>query len=167
MARERYRSWRSSTHALLHRTTGGVEPQRLEDARERRARHARGHEVLADVIRARSVIPDAVPLRSYLAWAAYRFVPLYDAQTCVRLGYPPGRQAERLRILCDAYGLDERDALLPTVCERIGVLYDTARTWGEEGRPGWRDVWRDTRGEQWLRGLRNVEAQRSNWQRSL
>jgi hypothetical protein len=102
-----------------------------------------------------------------IAWAAYRFVPLYDTQTCVRLGYPPGRQAERLRLLCDAYGLGERDELLPTVCERIRVLYDTARTWGEEGRPGWRDVWRDTRGQQWLHGLRHVEAQSPDWQRSL
>jgi hypothetical protein len=102
-----------------------------------------------------------------LAWAAYRFVPLYDMETCVRLGYPLGRQAERLRLLCDAYGLDERGELLPTVCERIRVLYDTARTWGEDGRPGWRDVRRDTRGEQWLQGLRNVEAHSSDWQRSL
>jgi hypothetical protein len=100
-----------------------------------------------------------------LAWAAYRFVPLYDESTCVRLGYPFGRQPQRLRLLCDSYGLDKRDELLPTVCERIRVLYDTARTWGEDGRPGWRDVWKDKRGEQWLRGLRNVEAQCSEWQR--
>jgi aminoglycoside phosphotransferase (APT) family kinase protein len=102
-----------------------------------------------------------------LAWAAYRFVPLYDEATCERLGYPVGRQAERLRILCDAYGLEERDGLLPTVAERIRVLYATARVWGEAGRPGWRDVWRDTRGEQWLRGLRHVEGERAEWQRSL
>ena len=102
-----------------------------------------------------------------LAWAAYRFVPLYDEAACERLGYPVGRQPERLRILCDAYGLEEREALLTTVCARIHVLYDTARAWGEAGHPGWRDVWRDTRGEQWLRGLRYVEANRALWQQSL
>jgi aminoglycoside phosphotransferase (APT) family kinase protein len=102
-----------------------------------------------------------------LAWAAYRFVPLYDEATCTRLGYPFGRQEERLRILSDAYGLEGREALLATVCTRIRVLYDTARTWGEAGRPGWQDVWKDTRGEQWLRGLRHVEAHRAIWQRSL
>jgi hypothetical protein len=32
-----------------------------------------------------------------LAWAAYRFVPLYADADCERLGYPVGRQAERLR----------------------------------------------------------------------
>lgn len=102
-----------------------------------------------------------------VAWAAYRFVPLYDDATCEPLGYPAGRQAERLRILSDAYGFEERERLLGTVCERIRVLYDTARAWGEAGLPGWQDVWRDTRGEQWLRGLRHVEACRSDWQRSL
>jgi aminoglycoside phosphotransferase (APT) family kinase protein len=102
-----------------------------------------------------------------LAWAAYRFVPLYDDATCERLGYPVGHQAERLRLLTDAYGLEERGALLQTVCERIRVLYETARTWGEAGRPGWRDVWTSTRGEQWLRGLRYVESRRTDWQHSL
>jgi hypothetical protein len=108
----------------------------------------------------------APPLWDF-AWAAYRFVPLYDDATCERLGYPIGRQSERLRILSDAYGLEEREALLGTVCARIRVLYETARAWGEAGRPGWHDVWRDTRGEQWLRGLRHVEAQSAHWERSL
>jgi hypothetical protein len=102
-----------------------------------------------------------------LAWAAYRFVPLYDDETCERLGYPIPSRPARLRILCDAYGLDDRRALLPTVCERIRVLYDTARTWGEAGRPGWRDVWAATRGEQWLGGLRYVEAKRHRWEPAL
>ena len=102
-----------------------------------------------------------------LAWAAYRFVPLYDDATCERLGYPIPSRPARLRILCDAYGLEDRQSLLPTVCERIRVLYDTARTWGEEGRPGWRDVWADTRGEQWLHGLRYVEAEQHHWEQQL
>jgi len=108
----------------------------------------------------------APPLWDF-AWAAYRFVPLYDDETCERLGYPVGRQPERLRILSDAYRLEERAALLATVCHRIRVLFETARAWGEEGRRGWRDVWRSTRGEQWLRGLRHVEARSTAWQRAL
>lgn len=102
-----------------------------------------------------------------VAWAAYRLVPLYDEETCERLGFPLGRQGERLRILIDAYGLSEREVLLATVCERIRVLYETARAWGEAGRPGWREVWASTRGVQWLRGLRHVEDQRIAWQRLL
>jgi hypothetical protein len=108
----------------------------------------------------------APPLWDF-AWAAYRFVPLYDDASCERLGYPVGRQADRLRILSDAYGLEERKALVPAVCKRIKVLYETARVWGNEGRPGWRDVWRDTGGEQWLRGLRHVQAKRADWECAL
>jgi Phosphotransferase enzyme family len=102
-----------------------------------------------------------------VAWAVYRFVPLYDDQTCARLGYPVRPRAARLRIFCDAYRLGIREALLETVCERIRVLYDTARAWGEDGRPGWREVWRDTRGDQWLAGLRYVEAHQHQWEQEL
>lgn len=102
-----------------------------------------------------------------VAWAVYRFVPLYDDATCERLGYPIGSRSARLRIFCDAYQLDGREGLLATVCQRIRALYDTARAWGEADRPGWRDVWRDTRGEQWLGGLRYVEAKRDEWEREF
>lgn len=102
-----------------------------------------------------------------VAWAVYRFVPLYDDATCERLGYPIPSRADRLRIFCEAYRLDARAELLATVCQRIRVLYDTARSWGEAGQPGWRDVWRDTHGEQWLGGLRYVEENRDGWERAL
>jgi len=102
-----------------------------------------------------------------VAWAVYRFIPLYDDPTCERLGYPAPSRHTRLRIFCDAYQLVDREALLPTVCQRIRVLYDTARVWGEAGQPGWRDVWNDTHGEQWLRGLQYVEAKRGEWERDL
>ena len=102
-----------------------------------------------------------------VAWAVYRFIPLYDDPTCERLGYPIPARPARLRIFCDAYRLDPREELLATVSRRIRVLYDTARTWGEAGRPGWREVWHDTRGEQWLGGLRYVEAERRKWEREL
>jgi hypothetical protein len=102
-----------------------------------------------------------------VAWAVYRFVPLYDDATCERLGYPIRSRSARLRIFCDAYQLDAPETLLPTVCQRIRALYDTAHSWGEAGRPGWREVWRETSGEQWLSGLRYVEAMRCEWEREL
>ena len=102
-----------------------------------------------------------------VAWAVYRFVPLYDDLTCERFGYPVRSRSARMRIFCDAYQLDDREALLPAVCQRIRVLYDTARSWGEEGRAGWREVWHHTHGEQWLSGLRYVEAHRGEWEREI
>jgi len=102
-----------------------------------------------------------------LAWAAYRFIPLYDDATCRRLGYPIPSRPQRLRLLCDTYGINEPERLLQTVCERIRVLYETASAWGQAGRPGWREVWRDTAGQQWLAGLNYVEAQRPAWIKQL
>jgi hypothetical protein len=104
-----------------------------------------------------------------LAWAAYRWVPLYDDATCARLEIPVPDRPARLRLLGDAYGLDsaERAILLPTVEARLECLIATARTWGPEGRPGWVDVWRDTGGRQWRAGLAYVHGQRSTWEPAL
>jgi aminoglycoside phosphotransferase (APT) family kinase protein len=102
-----------------------------------------------------------------VAWAVYRYVPLFDDDSCRGLAIPVRPRAPRIRLFCDAYGLRERRQLLDTICERLDVLISTARAWGEAGRPGWRDVWRDTRGRQWLAGRAFVEAHSAEWARSL
>lgn len=49
----------------------------------------------------------------HLAWVAWHFVPLTSDEELRIHGFtPPFRTAERLRILCDGYGLRERDALV-------------------------------------------------------
>ena len=103
-----------------------------------------------------------------VAWAAYRWVPLYDVATCARLSLPVP-DLGRLRLLVDAYGLEagDRMALLATLEARLECLIATARTWGSEGRPGWVDVWRDTGGRQWQAGLAYVRSQRDAWERVL
>jgi aminoglycoside phosphotransferase (APT) family kinase protein len=102
-----------------------------------------------------------------VAWAIYRYVPLFDDDSCRRLGIPVQPQARRVGIFCDAYGLGERERLFETVCARIDAMVASARAWGEAGRPGWRDVWRDTRGRQWLAGRAYVAANADEWARSL
>jgi hypothetical protein len=103
-----------------------------------------------------------------VAWAAYRWVPLYDAATCSRLDIPFPDIA-RLRVLADSYGLDAdaRAALLTTVEARLECLIATARTWCSQGRPGWVEVWRDTGGRQWQSGLDYVRSQRGAWEQKL
>jgi hypothetical protein len=64
----------------------------------------------------------------------------------------------------EAYGHEDEDTLLDVVEARILSLYDTARERGEAGEPGWKDVWRDTRGRQWLASLEYVRHHRGGWE---
>ncbi len=102
-----------------------------------------------------------------LAWAVYRYVPLFDDDSCRRLEIPLQPRGPRIRLFCDAYGLGDREALFDAVCRRIEAQVETAREWGEAGRPGWRDVWRDTGGRQWLAGRDYVAAHAARWARFL
>jgi aminoglycoside phosphotransferase (APT) family kinase protein len=98
-----------------------------------------------------------------LAYALYRFVPLYSDEDCARLELPIRPRGPRIRVLCAAYGVEATPDLLDVVERRIKALYDSARVWGEGGVAGWSEVWRQTRGEQWLRSMRFVEEQRADW----
>ena len=100
-----------------------------------------------------------------VAYALYRFVPLYSDGDCARLEIPPRPRAPRIHAFCGAYGIEATAGLLDLVERRVRALYDSARIWGEAGAPGWSDVWRATRGEQWLRSLRFVEQHRHEWVR--
>jgi hypothetical protein len=102
-----------------------------------------------------------------VAHALWRYIPLYPDEDCDRLGFPVRPRGPRIRLFCDAYGLEARRTLLDTVRSRQRSLYETARKWASEGRPGWVDVWRDTRGEQWLRSMRYLDEHRVEWERSL
>ena len=55
-----------------------------------------------------------------LAWAAHTWVPLWDEEGCVGVGWPtPPDRAYRLRLLCDAYGLADRVPVLPALRARV------------------------------------------------
>jgi aminoglycoside phosphotransferase (APT) family kinase protein len=78
-----------------------------------------------------------------VAYAAWRFVPLYyDGIPGAVQGVDVGECARRLRLFCDAYGFDDRGALLDTIQARQQVMYDTVRIWGEAGVPGFAEMWR-------------------------
>ena len=86
-----------------------------------------------------------------LASAANYWAPLRPDPQALEWGLPTERRGSRLRLLCDAYGLDgaDRAALLGVVAHLNKVGYEAhRRLGGEERRPGWREMWDAGSGEQ-------------------
>jgi len=105
-----------------------------------------------------------------IAYAAWRFVPLYSDPT--ERGWTAGvaERASRLRSLSDTYGLSEgeRAQLVETVERRIRCSFDTLKAWGEEGKPGWSEMWQErTHGEGMLRDLAYIAEHRSTLNQAL
>jgi len=79
-----------------------------------------------------------------LASAAKHWVPLMSDERARADGWTtPLDRMVRLRLLCDAYGLDhvDRTALLPTALCNAGHGYLSHKTWGEAGVPGFAEMW--------------------------
>ena len=105
-----------------------------------------------------------------IAYAAWRFVPLYGDTTDRSWTADVGERASRLRLLSDTYGLSEheRARLLETVERRIRCSFDTLKAWGEEGKPGWSEMWRQkTHGEGMLRDLADIAEHRHTLTQAL
>jgi hypothetical protein len=91
-----------------------------------------------------------------VAYALYRYVPLYDDLFFDQLGRRPPDRIGRIRLFCDEYGLGDRIGLLDLVRQRVQVLHDSVRQWAAAGTPEFEAIWRDTHGKQWLRSIRFV-----------
>jgi hypothetical protein len=74
-----------------------------------------------------------------LAYALWRFAPLYAG---AEFG-GPSEQARRMRLFCDAYGLEDRRGLIDTIGRRQRVLHDTLVEWGQAGVSGFAEMLRD------------------------
>ena len=75
-----------------------------------------------------------------VAHAAWQFVPLADDAGCARHGWPsPPDRARRLRTLCDAYGLAERDRpeFAQLVARRIAVTAKGIEGLAAAGNPAY------------------------------
>jgi hypothetical protein len=76
-----------------------------------------------------------------VAYAAYRFVPLVAPERFVSLGiHEPPATGRRLRFLCDAYGLDDRDAFLNVIQERIEATRRMLLDGAAAGHPGYERI---------------------------
>jgi thiamine kinase-like enzyme len=58
-----------------------------------------------------------------IAYAVYRFAPLTNDDHSHDCGWSPiPNRAARLKLFCDAYGLEDRTALIPTVIQRLEAM---------------------------------------------
>ncbi len=70
-----------------------------------------------------------------LAYAAWRFIPLYPDDATYGNGASRGR---RLRMFLDGYGLDarQRDSFVSLIRQRQVSAYETVEQWGKASLPG-------------------------------
>jgi hypothetical protein len=79
--------------------------------------------------------------RSELAFVAWQWVPLHGSNVTRLLGWeaPPSR-ARRLRLLLDAYGLDDRRGFIDDVVDRIGYNRSTMTRRAAEGNQAYQSL---------------------------
>src|SRR5262249_6237127 len=100
-----------------------------------------------------------------VASAANYWVPLRPDDQAAEWGLPIRDRGARLRLLCDAYGLEgaERRQLLDVVTHLNRIGFESHRTLGGlERRPGWATMWDAGSGDQILARAAWFEAERGN-----
>jgi len=100
-----------------------------------------------------------------VASAANYWVPLRPDDQAAEWGLPTRDRGARLRLLCDAYGLEgaERRELPDVVTHLNRIGFETHRTLGGlERRPGWAAMWDAGSGDQILARAAWFEAERGN-----
>jgi aminoglycoside phosphotransferase (APT) family kinase protein len=100
-----------------------------------------------------------------VASAANFWVPLRPDGQAAAWGLPVDRRGERLRLLCDGYGLgdEQRMRLLDVVAHRNEIGYETHRLrGGVERRPGWAEMWDAGSGDEILARSSWFEAHRDD-----
>ena len=105
-----------------------------------------------------------------LAHLARLCVPVEDDVDQERLGWHPADRPARLRIVADAYGLDEpgRPALLPAISEAMEVLEAAVRRSVEAGDPASVALWQRTGGgERYARRRRWWDRHRDRFAEAL
>jgi hypothetical protein len=105
-----------------------------------------------------------------LASAACFWVPVASDERAAELGLSPARRGDRLRLLCDSYGLeaDVRARFVDAVCAYLQRAYELHRLWGAiEGRPKWRKLWEAGSGDAINAELAWVSSHKNELERFL
>ncbi|MFI0739269.1 phosphotransferase [Streptomyces sp. NPDC021100] len=101
-----------------------------------------------------------------LAYAAHGFVPL-SARPGVRRA--DADAARRLRVLVDAYGLDEPDRrrLVPLLALRARAMHAFLRDRAALGEQPWTRMWAEGHGDVWRTDAEYTERRAAEWERAL
>jgi hypothetical protein len=76
-----------------------------------------------------------------VVYAAYRFVPLVPKEALPEMGLDPETQAgSRLRLLCDAYGLEDRTRFVDMLLQRIDAIGTMLTDGARRGIAGYQQV---------------------------
>jgi RimJ/RimL family protein N-acetyltransferase len=99
-----------------------------------------------------------------LAYAVKAFVPLSADPAWQR---PDA--ADRVRILADAYGLDEdqRHRLAPMLARRARAMYDLLAMGDADGTQPWARLWREGHGKTWDRDTTHIRQNEQEWLNAL
>jgi hypothetical protein len=98
-----------------------------------------------------------------VAYALWRFVPLYDDATCARLGWPIVARGPRIARFLDAYGLDRREDLFDMVLRRMDVTRTTIQSWADAGSLDYIRLRREGRLSEISENIRYVEQSYREW----
>jgi hypothetical protein len=95
-------------------------------------------------------------------WSPAVHALLRHFEEAARYGLPTEGRGERLRAICDAYGLDERGSVVEWALAQRRSGYELHRELGGEQRqPGWREMWDAGSGGTILAGVRWLEENRA------
>jgi hypothetical protein len=102
-----------------------------------------------------------------VAYALWRFVPLYDDDQCAELGAPTEPRHRRMQKFLDAYGLVNRRHILSTLKRRQEVTLTSIRAWANEGEAAYRGLVAEGRLEEITHNLSYAAACAGDWAEAL
>lgn len=103
-----------------------------------------------------------------VSYAIWHFVPLYgdpDSDPFDLTHFEP--RARRARLLCDAYGLDDRTGLVDKILERQRAVHSSIKSGADAGDPAYQRLWELDAGTGIQRQADYVQAHRSALENAL
>lgn len=103
-----------------------------------------------------------------MAYALWHFVPLYGDSDCdpfdVNVFEP---RARRARLLCDAYGLEDRGGVFDMLIHRERAVYAAIKSAADKGDPAYVRLWEMGAGEGIQRQITYAQRHRSQLEQAL